>query len=49
MTTGGWIIMIVSVSAVTTAFGWSIWRVLTISHPEEHLHAPPSIEHDEEP
>jgi hypothetical protein len=49
MTTGGWIIMIVSVGVVTTAFVWSIWRVLTTPHPEERLHAPPGIEHEEEP
>ena len=29
MTTGGWIIMMVSVAAVTLFFGWCLFRVLT--------------------
>lgn len=48
MTFGGWVIMVLSVGLVTGAFGWSIWRVLTTPHPEERLHAPLGIEHEEE-
>jgi hypothetical protein len=35
MTTGGWIIMLVSVSGVTTLFGWCLYRVLTAKPPEK--------------
>jgi hypothetical protein len=47
MTPGGWMIMLISVGAATLLFAWCIVRVLRTPHPEEKLHAPPIIEHDE--
>lgn len=38
MTAGGFLIMLVSVGAVTTLFVWCIVRVLRTPHETEHLH-----------
>ena len=38
MTTGGLLIMILSVGTVTVLFGWCIWKVLTIPAETEKLH-----------
>ena len=38
MTTGGWIIMLISVGTVVTLFSWCICKVLSISGETEHLH-----------
>jgi hypothetical protein len=38
MTTGGWIIMLLSVGAVTVLFLWCIWRVLRTPGETEKLH-----------
>ncbi|MGC1481425.1 MAG: hypothetical protein WA771_13055 [Chthoniobacterales bacterium] len=38
MTLGGWIVMLISVSAVTTLFVWCIWKVLTTPGETERIH-----------
>jgi hypothetical protein len=38
MTTAGWIIMITSISAVTLAMTWCIYKVLSTPGEAEHLH-----------
>lgn len=38
MTPGGWIVMLLSVGAVTFAFAWCIWKVLTAPDETERLH-----------
>lgn len=38
MTTGGWIIMTLSVGAVTTLFSWCLYRVLSYRPRPEKLH-----------
>ncbi len=38
MTTGGILIMILSVGTVTALFGWCIWKVLTTPQETEKLH-----------
>lgn len=38
MTLAGWIIMIVSVSAVTALLAWCIFKVFSIPRDAEHLH-----------
>ncbi len=38
MTTQGWIILLVSVSAVTTLFTWCVYKVLSIPGETEHMH-----------
>jgi hypothetical protein len=38
MTTGGWIVLILSIGSVTTLFGWCIWKVLSIPDETEKLH-----------
>jgi len=51
MTTGGWIIMILSVTGVSALFFWSLHLALTREQDPEHLHStldePPDIEEDE--
>lgn len=37
MTTGGWIIMLLSVSSVTLLMGWCIYKVLSTPGETEHL------------
>lgn len=37
MTTGGWIIMLVSVGGVTVFFVWCVWRVLRQHRPDHGL------------
>lgn len=38
MTSGGWIIMLASVSGVTGLFGWCIYKVLTTPEESERVH-----------
>ena len=38
MTTAGWIIMISSITTVTFALGWCIYKVLSTPGEAEHLH-----------
>jgi len=38
MTTGGWLIMIASIGAVTVLFGWCIWKVIATPNEAERLH-----------
>jgi len=47
MTSGGWIIMTLSVSFVTVLFAWCIWKVLTTPTRSEHLHGTKNIEPDD--
>ena len=39
MTLGGWIIMIISVSAVTVFFGWTLFLVLTRKPDLSEIHS----------
>jgi len=39
MTTGGWTIMIVSVTFVTGLLAWCIYRVLSTPEAVEHIHS----------
>lgn len=51
MTTGGWIIMLLSLSVIIGGFSWCLWRVLCSSkgnirspadiHPDEYDHQAP--------
>lgn len=38
MTGGGWMVMLVSVGAVTTAFAWCLWKVLTTPRNGDNVH-----------
>jgi hypothetical protein len=38
MTFGGWIVMIISVGAVTILFGWCIYKVLTAPNECDNVH-----------
>ena len=38
MTTGGWIILIISVGMVTALFAWCIYKVFTAPVETEHMH-----------
>lgn len=38
MTIGGWIMLILSVGAVTALFAWCLYKVLTIPEETEHIH-----------
>ena len=38
MTLGGWIIMLISVSSVTSLFCWCIYKVLSTQEEEEKIH-----------
>lgn len=38
MTPGGWIVMLLSVSAVSILFAWCIYKVLTIPDESKKLH-----------
>ncbi len=38
MTAGGWIILLVSVSLVTSLFIWCVYKVFSIPGETEHLH-----------
>jgi len=44
MTTGGWIIMVLSVGGVTSLLGWCVYKVLATPGSSEHLHAQADIE-----
>lgn len=44
MTTGGWIIMLLSVGFMTGLLGWSIWKVLVTPGETEHLHSQADID-----
>lgn len=44
MTTGGWIIMVLSVGFVTGLLAWCIWKVLTTPGSETHLHSQADIQ-----
>lgn len=44
MTTGGWIIMVLSVGFMTGLLGWSIWKVLSTPGEVEHLHSHADID-----
>lgn len=47
MTTGGWVIMLLSVGFVTTLLAWCIWKVVTTPESARHLHSPADIDtHD---
>lgn len=50
MTTAGWLIMLISVGAVSLLFGWCLFRVLFRRPPLDHLHGlniePPDVKED---
>lgn len=55
MTTGGWIIMLLSLSVIIGGFAWCLWRVFKSTqgnlrspadiHPDEHDHQYPGPRH----
>ena len=47
MTTGGWIFMIGSISAVTSLLAFCFYRVLTQPSSTEHTHAPQDSDTDD--
>jgi hypothetical protein len=51
MTTGGWIVMLVSVGTVCSLLAWCLFKVLTTPGETEHLHGfeqdPPDVENEE--
>ncbi len=50
MTTGGWILLVLSVGFVSCLTFYCFYRVFTTPHSEEHLHAPLDIDtQDKEP
>lgn len=52
MTPGGWIVMLVSVLAVSSLFVWCIYKVVTTPGETEHIHDTlfePDEEKDDEP
>jgi len=44
MTAGGWVMMILSVGAVTLFFAWCLYKVLTTPQSTEHIHSPSDID-----
>ena len=44
MTTGGWIIMTLSVGFVTSLLAWCVWKVVNTPGSEEHIHDPAEID-----
>jgi len=44
MTPGGWVVMILSVGAVTGLLAWCIYKVVTTPGSTEHLHSQADIE-----
>lgn len=51
MTTGGWIVMLLSVGGVISLLSWCVYKVLTTPGSTEHLHSqadiePPDVEED---
>jgi hypothetical protein len=52
MTTGGWIVMALSVGTVTSLLTFCIWKVLTVPGESEHVHGfefETPDEHEEHP
>ena len=39
----GWLIMILAIGGMTALLGWCVYKVVTVSHPEEHLHTQSDI------
>ncbi|QQE11231.1 hypothetical protein JD969_17300 [Planctomycetota bacterium] len=39
----GWVIMIFALGGVSILLGWCIYKVVTVNHPEEHLHTQADI------
>jgi hypothetical protein len=44
MTIAGWLLLVVSCGGVIALAGWCFWKVLTLPHPSEELHAPLDID-----
>jgi hypothetical protein len=44
MTIDGWITMLLSIGAVTSLFGWCIYKVLTTPEGVEHVVAPVEVD-----
>lgn len=38
MTSGGWLVMLVSVGTVTASFIWCLWKVLTTPEETKKMH-----------
>ena len=43
LTPVGWTIMLVALGGITILLGWCIYKVVTVNHPEEHLHTQADI------
>ena len=49
MTTGGWIIMALSVGFVTLFLAWTLYKVFTTPEADAHLHSQADIDpHDQD-
>ncbi len=49
MTTGGWIIMTLAVTGMTSLLAWCVYKVLSTPGSSQHMHAPTDIDpHDQE-
>jgi hypothetical protein len=44
MTVAGWTLLVLSCGSITALVGYCFWKVLTLPHPEEDLHAPLDID-----
>lgn len=44
MTAAGWLMLVVSCGGVTALTVWCFWKVLTLPHPSDELHAPLDID-----
>ncbi len=44
MTSGGWVVMLLSVGGVTFLLSWCIYKVLTTPGSSKHLHSQADIE-----
>ena len=43
MTIAGILLMIIAVGGVSFLLGWCVYKVVTVPHPEEHLHTQADI------
>jgi hypothetical protein len=47
MSTGGWLVMLLSCLGVTAWLAWCLWKVLATPGASEHIHAPPDLDPDQ--
>ena len=39
----GWTLLIIAIGGITSLMAWCIYKVVTVNHPEEHLHTQSDI------